>query len=175
MTEVLSKAILRADKPNRDEFMSYTRRPVRVILDGVYGSYNIGALFRLCDAMLLERLIICGPIPMMRKRRLVQAAKGAQNWVPWDHIASVEQAVIEARVADYEIAVLELTSASITPCAYVPRFPVCLVIGGERLGVSQSIATDADVALAIPMRGMSNSLNVATAAAIALYEICKHC
>jgi 23S rRNA (guanosine2251-2'-O)-methyltransferase len=171
---VLTKSELRAAKVSRDQFITRERRPIRVVLDGVTGNYNIGAIFRLCDAMMLERLIICNPDFNLRKRRLVHAAQGAQYWVPWEHAASAEQCVTEARESGYQIAVIELTSNSIVPSKFIPRFPLCLVIGGERSGVSQSIVDAADVSLMIPMEGMSNSLNLATAAAIVFYEICKH-
>jgi tRNA (guanosine-2'-O-)-methyltransferase len=94
--------------------------------------------------------------------------------VLWEHIVSVEQAVSDAREAGFQIVAVELTSTSIAPASYIPRFPVCVVIGNERSGVSPSVVAVADVTLAIPMRGMSNSLNLATAAAIILYEIDKH-
>ncbi len=51
----------------------------------------------------------------------------------------------------------------------MPRFPATLVLGGERSGVSPGVIEAADVVVAIPMLGMANSLNVATAAAILLY------
>jgi tRNA G18 (ribose-2'-O)-methylase SpoU len=174
LNSVLTKEELRADKPDRTTFLSHPRRPIRVILDNVVGNYNIGAVFRLCDALLIERLIISGPEFTIRKRRITQAAQGAQNWVLWEHIVSVEQAVSDAREAGFQIVAVELTSTSIAPASYIPRFPVCVVIGNERSGVSPSVVAVADVTLAIPMRGMSNSLNLATAAAIILYEIDKH-
>ena len=96
MSTVLSKPDLRAGKPSRDQFPTRPRRPIRLILDGVTGNYNVGAIFRLCDAMLVERLIICGPTFDIRKRRVVQAAQGAQNWVPWVHTLSVEASVAGA-------------------------------------------------------------------------------
>jgi len=175
MSTVLSKPELRASKPSRDQFKALARRPIRLILDGVTGNYNIGALFRLCDAMLLERLTICGPLFDIRKRRVVQAAQGAQNWVPWEHTLSVEASVAEARGNGWHIVAIELASTSIAPNAFMPQFPLCLVLGGERKGVLPAIVRDADATLAIPMHGMANSLNLATAAAIVLYEVCKYC
>ncbi|HWN50084.1 MAG TPA: TrmH family RNA methyltransferase [Xanthobacteraceae bacterium] len=50
-------------------------------------------------------------------------------------------------------------------------FPACLVLGSEMRGVSQEIVDMADAAVAIPMLGMANSINVATAAAIMLYRL----
>ncbi len=65
--------------------------------------------------------------------------------------------------------VAEQTTASVRPEVLVPIFPVVLVLGGERSGVSPEVIEAADTAVAIPMLGMANSLNVATAAAILLY------
>jgi len=173
-TTVLAKPDLRASKPSRTTFVDQPRRPIRIILDAVTGNYNIGALFRLCDAMLVEQLVICGPSFELRKRKITQAAQGAQKWVPWRHVLTADLAVVEARTNGYQIVAVELTSASVAPEQFVPQFPLCLVIGGERSGVSPTIIREADACLAIEMHGMANSLNLATATAIVLYELCKH-
>jgi 23S rRNA (guanosine2251-2'-O)-methyltransferase len=57
---VLKTAELRQSKPDRATFTGRRRNPVTVVLDGVTGHYNLGAIFRLCDAFLVERLVICG-------------------------------------------------------------------------------------------------------------------
>ena len=86
MIDVLSKPELRQSKPGRADFAAQARNPITVVLDGVRGNYNIGAIFRLCDAFLVERLVICGEesraprSALLRKRKLVQAAMGAQRW-----------------------------------------------------------------------------------------------
>jgi SpoU rRNA Methylase family len=54
------------------------------------------------------------------------------------------------------------------PSSSCPLFPACSVLGGERSGVSLDVIEAADAAVAIPMLGMANSLNVATTAAIQL-------
>jgi hypothetical protein len=60
--QVLTKSEMRASKPTRDEFVGMPRRPLTVVLDRVSGNYNIGAIFRLCDTFLVERLVICGAL-----------------------------------------------------------------------------------------------------------------
>jgi len=83
MRRALTTFELRRNKIAREEFLTLPRRPITVVLDGVTQNYNIGAVFRLCDAFLVQQLVICGTQVDLRKRRLVQAAQGTQHWVPW--------------------------------------------------------------------------------------------
>jgi tRNA G18 (ribose-2'-O)-methylase SpoU len=169
MARALTKPELRRNKIARDEFLTRPRRPITVVLDGVTQNHNIGAVFRLCDAFLVQRLIICGTQVNLRKRRLVQAAQGTQHWVPWTERSNATEAIAEAKVQGAWVLVAEQTTVSIRPEERVPKFPACLVLGGECSGVSPEAMEAADAAVAIPMLGMANSLNVATAAAILLY------
>jgi tRNA G18 (ribose-2'-O)-methylase SpoU len=143
-----------------------------VVLDGVVGGYNLGAIFRLCDAFLVERLIVCGVAELLlRKRKLVQAAKGAQRWVPWHGETDAAAAVRALKAAGHWIVAVELSAASVPVAALEPRFPAVVVLGSERCGVSPEVLALADQAVALPILGMGNSLNVATAAAIVLHEL----
>jgi tRNA G18 (ribose-2'-O)-methylase SpoU len=54
----LTTSELRRTKIARDEFLTQPRRPITVVLDGVTQNYNIGAIFRLCDAFLVQQLVI---------------------------------------------------------------------------------------------------------------------
>lgn len=167
----LATAELRAAKPDRHAFRALPRRPIRVVLDGVRQGYNQGSLFRLCDALLLERLVLCDAAVELRGRKLVQAARGSQHWVPWETRATALEAVTEARAAGYAVLAVELTADAVAPEALRLRFPVCVVFGAERAGLSPEVVAVADAAVAIPVLGMANSLNVATAAAIVLHQL----
>jgi tRNA G18 (ribose-2'-O)-methylase SpoU len=173
MDSVLSKSELRRTKPSRAGFAALARAPVTVVLDGVTGNYNIGAIFRLCDAFLAERLILCGEqVPdLLRKRKLVQAAMGTQRWVPWREEPGARAVVEAVKREGCWIVVAELTRASVSLEMMRPRFPAVLVLGGERDGVSPEVLALADQIVAIPMLGMVNSLNVATAGAIMLHAL----
>jgi tRNA G18 (ribose-2'-O)-methylase SpoU len=164
-------AELRRSKCDRDAFAAKPRLPIMVVLDRVTQAYNIGAIFRLCDAMLAERLVITGAHVDLRKRNLGQAACGTQFWTPWTQEDSAVESVVRAKADGYQIAAVELASNSVRPEAFTPKFPVCLVLGGEFDGVSQEVVDLADAVIEIPMRGMANSINVSTAAAIVLYGL----
>ncbi len=171
----LTTAELRHDKPDRHAFRTRARLPIQVVLDGVRQGYNVGALFRLCDAFLCERLVVCGRDGTKGSRKLVQAAQGTQRWVPWEQADSATEVVQAARAGGYQIVAVEQTSAAESLDQFLPRYPICLVLGSERAGVSQTVLDLADAAVVIPMQGMANSLNVATAAAIVLHTLAKTC
>jgi len=170
---VLTRPELRRSKPARADFANLPRNPITVVLDRVTGSYNLGAIIRLCDAFLCERLVICGTPVERRNRKFVQAAKGAQHWVPWQEEAEAAVVVRAAKAAGLWIGVVELTAASVGVTAMEPCYPATLVLGSERSGISPDVLACADQAVAIPMLGMANSLNVATAAAIVLHELAR--
>ena len=169
MRRALTTPELRATKLTRDEFHARLRRPITVVLDGVAQNYNIGAIFRLCDAFLVQQLAVCGAKVELRKRKLVQAAQGTQHWVPWTEYQHASQAIADPKARGAWVIVAEQTNVSVRPEELAPVFPVTLVLGGERSGVSPEVTEAADAAVAIPMLGMANSLNVATTAAILLY------
>ena len=152
----LTTAELRGVKLSSDEFLARPRRPITVVLDGVSQNYNAGAIFRLCDAFLVQELVICGTKVQLHKRRLVQAAQGTQHWAPWSHRQHADQAIAELKARGTWVLVAEQTTVSVRPEQLVPVFPVTLVLGGERSRVEAVNAADAVVSL--PMLGMANSL-----------------
>ena len=168
---LLSNADLRRMKSPRSDFSRLQRLPITLVLDRVRQNYNIGALFRLCDAMRVKKLVICGTEVNLRKRKLVQAARGTQKWVPWASAPCAASVVSDKKQRGAQIIVAELTSQGIVPEQLETGFPVCLVLGSERDGVCASIVAMADTVVTIPMLGMANSLNVASAAPIVHYRL----
>ncbi len=120
--------------------------------------------------MRVEHLAICEHDFTPHKRRVLQAASGAMGWVPWSTGPTVNE-VEAAKKNGYQVVALEQAEGSVALDAFQPRFPLCLVLGSERRGVSEGVMQRADAVLELPMHGMSNSLNVATAAAIVLYNL----
>ena len=87
--------------------------------------------FRLCDAFLVQELVVCGANVELHKRRLVQAARGTH--CPGPRPARSE-AVADAKARGTWVVVAEQTTASVRPVQLVPMFPVKPVLGGERSG-----------------------------------------
>lgn len=160
-------------RPDRHDFPTLKRRPLRVVLDRVTRLPNIGTMFRLCDAFRVERLYVCGKDLVLHKRKLVTAAAGTLSWVPWEACASAEGAVRDARAAGYSIVAVELGEASITPQDLCSDAPICLVLGAENQGISPEVLALADQLVEIPSDGIGGSINLTCAAAIVLYEVAR--
>lgn len=109
-----------------------------MVLDRVRQNYNIGAIFRLCDAFLAERLIVAGTSVNLRSRKLIQTARGTQRWVPWSSTCHATNAIAAAKSAGSQIIVVEQTTNGIKAEALSVSASICLVLGSE---VTGSIAT----------------------------------
>lgn len=147
------------------------RHPVTLVVDSVRSLYNIGSIFRSCDGALAEKLVLCGYTPAPPRREISKTALGAVDSVPWQHVPDVGDALRALRREGKRIAALELAAGS-RSCYELRRddFPLAIVIGNEIAGLSREALELCDFALEIPMHGVKQSLNVAVAAGIMLFE-----
>jgi len=67
-------------------------------------------------------------------RKLVQVAQGTHTWVPWEQRDSAVEAVLAARAEGCQVVAVEQTSDAVGLDRFLPRYPVCLVLGSERAG-----------------------------------------
>jgi tRNA G18 (ribose-2'-O)-methylase SpoU len=163
-------ADLRAGKPGRDEFQRLRRRPLTLVLSGLKME-NLGSVFRVADAALIERIVLCGVPYTPDSLRFKKASKGTQRWVPHEVRGDLVQTVKELKSRGVHIYALEQAAGSVPYHRAPYRFPAALVLGKEREGLDERVVEMADGILEIPMRGMSNSLNVAVACGIVVYHV----
>ena len=106
-------------------------------------------------------------------RGISKTALGAEETVPWQHTWDPMPLFSDLRTAGHEIAVLETSTRAVDLYDWRPRFPVAIVFGNEVDGVSSEIAELADVHVRIPMLGLKQSLNVAVAGGVVLFELLR--
>jgi tRNA G18 (ribose-2'-O)-methylase SpoU len=155
-----------------------TPLPVIVVLDNIRSLYNTGAFFRTADACAIEKLILCGITPRpdqgARQRHAIsKTALGAELSVPWEFEAETSTAVSKATAAGYQLVVVETSADAVDLFEWTPQWPVCLVFGHETTGVAHTVLADVQTHVRIPMLGVKESLNVATAAGVVLYELLR--
>ena len=187
--ERLTTAELVAQKPVPEEFARRPRHPIYVVCDNIRSLMNVGLIFRLCDAALVERLYLCGitgypPLandprpPWVAERAgrvIAKTAIHTVQYVPWEYRPDAVEVIRELKERGTQIIALEQTRRSVSYVCARYRFPLCLVLGHEREGVEHDVLDLADVAVDIPMYGMGNSLNVAMAFGIGVYEMIRCC
>jgi 23S rRNA (guanosine2251-2'-O)-methyltransferase len=158
--------------------VSSARLPVVVILDNVRSLYNTGAFFRTADACAIERLVLCGITPRpdqgrKQQRAIAKTALGAELSVGWEYQADTSAALATYSAAGYHIVAVETSPDANDLYRWTPTWPVCLVFGHEREGVTESLALQIETHVRIPMLGGKRSLNVATAGGVVLYELLR--
>ncbi|MBN1396837.1 MAG: RNA methyltransferase [Bacteroidetes bacterium] len=157
-----------------EQIKNASRIPVVVIVDNVRSLYNVGSIFRTSDGVMIEKLILTGFTPHPPRKEIEKTALGSTKSVPWEHIKHPAETIKTLKEQNYKICCLELTDKSI-PYYEIKKndFPLCLVIGNEITGVTKEIMALCDIGIEIPMFGTKQSLNVAVAYGIAVFELAK--
>ncbi len=156
-----------------EEFKRLPRIPVSLVLDNLRSAFNVGSIFRLADAVRVKEIITCGYTAHPPHPKLEQTALGATAFVPWRAVPQTTTALQELKANGVQVVALE-TAANAQPYDHFPfRAPLALVLGNEALGVSQSTLQACEAIIALPVFGFKNSINVAAAAAVVLYDLVR--
>ena len=149
-----------------DDFRRLPRRPLYIILDNLRSAFNVGAIFRTCDALRVSGLFLCGYTAIPPHSKLAKTSLGAIEYVPWKKFETALGAVRHLREQEIPVWAAETASASFPfqDAPYPPRLGI--VFGNEALGVSREVLEECDALVEIPVYGFKNSLNVSVACGI---------
>lgn len=150
------------------------RLPVYIILNSIRSNYNVGSIFRTSDGVMIEKLYICGYTPHPPKKEIMKTALGATESVNWEYVEDPKEVILLLKKKEIKIAALELTNNSFPHYKLkADTFPLALIIGNEITGVSQELLDLCDFSIEIPQYGIKQSLNVAVAYGITVFELRK--
>ncbi len=142
-----------------------------LILPNIRSGHNVGAIFRTADGAGVDKLYLTGYTPCPPHVQIDKVSLGAEKWMPWEYHKQTGRLLKELKQIGYNIVALEQTKNSQDIFTFQPQFPLALVLGNEKTGVSKSLFKYCDQAIEIPMYGKKNSLNVSVAAGVAMYVI----
>ncbi len=145
--------------------------PIVLIAHNIRSLWNIGSFFRTADALSVQHVHLTGYTAAPPRNEISKTALGAEEWIPWSTTENPLDVIDARRNEGYEIVALEIAKGSVPLCDYVPRKPVCLIVGHEVTGVPEELLAVSDVRVHIPMNGKKESLNVSVALGIALYHL----
>ncbi len=165
------------------------RYPIYFILENIYDTYNIGGLFRLADALAIEKIYLCGECETPPNHKIKKASIGTDKIVAWEYKRSAAEIIDELRKR-YSLLIIrdsernkKKKNIQITIIAVeqhpnaLPYFkanyqlPLALIFGNETYGILPETLKLADQIVEIPMFGINKSLNVIVSAAIVGYHI----
>ena len=143
-------------------------RPLFLVVEAVEKPGNLGALLRSADACAASGVIVCDPTTDLNNPNVVRSSRGTLFTVP---LAEATTAESLAWLRQRQIAIIAATPRASLPYTQADlRGPLAIAVGAEDQGLSAAWLAQADQVVRIPMLGQVNSLNVATAAALLLYE-----
>jgi len=150
------------------------RYPVYALLDNVRSMYNVGSVFRTSDGARRAGLLVSGSTPHPPRKEISKTALGATETVPWMYYREPRAAIEHLREQRIRLCVVEHTNGSRSYTEVKPHdFPLCFIFGNELTGVSPAFLDAADMAIEIPMFGTKQSLNVAVAYGIVIFEMVR--
>lgn len=149
------------------------KNDIFIILDNVLDTYNIGAIFRLADAVAARKVIICGQSETPPNHRIKKASINTTEVVDWEYVESAALAIKKLRneVPGVQVVGVELSENSVDYDKFEYKMPVALVVGHESDGISQEVLELCDAVVELPMFGVNISLNVMVSLAIVLYRV----
>jgi len=142
--------------------------PLLLIVEAIEKPGNLGTLLRGADAAGVGAVIVCDPVTDIFNPNVVRSSTGVLFAVP---VIVAEGAAVRTWLRAHGIRAVATTPAA--PAGYTDadlRGPLAVVMGSEQYGLSEFWLKESDLLVRIPMAGEADSLNVAMAAILTLFE-----
>lgn len=161
------------DRLSVEDFKKAEKIPLVVILDNIRSCNNIGSVFRTSDALLIEKIYLCGITATPPNKEIHKTALDAEKSVDWKYLEKTEDAVSELKGLGYKVYAIEQVENSIMLPDFAPdrNQKVAIVFGNEVKGVQQKVVNVCDGSIEIPQYGTKHSFNVSVSAGIVLWDM----
>jgi 23S rRNA (guanosine2251-2'-O)-methyltransferase len=150
-----------------------------LILDNLRSVENAGSIFRTAEGLGVSKIYLIGTTPAPtdrfgRKRAdFAKVSLGAEQMVEWGSRDSIVEVIEELKEQNFQIIALEQTKEAKNLNNFKAENHFALIVGNEVDGVSKQALELASDVVEIEMKGEKESLNVAVATGIALFELTK--
>jgi len=156
-----------------EEYHESEKTPIIVVLDNIRSCNNIGSVFRTSDALLIEKIYLCGITATPPNNEIRKTALDAEKSVNWQYYENTEDVVKKLQKEGCKVYAIEQVKNSISLPDFQPKKDekVALVFGNEVKGVKQSVVNLCDGSIEIPQFGTKHSFNISVSAGIVLWDI----
>lgn len=147
------------------------KEPFFVIAESIEKPGNLGTILRSADAVQVDGVVVCDRCTDIYNPNVVRASTGALFTVP---VIEEEGSLTLEWMKRQGILLVAATPSAVMEFTEAPfKGPLAIVVGTEQLGLSKRWMDASDIQVRIPMLGMADSLNVATATTLLLYEVLR--
>jgi tRNA (guanosine-2'-O-)-methyltransferase len=157
------------------DVLSQRTRRITVVLEDIYGSHNIGAVLRTCDAFGVQDVHVIEDSHEFQLEPDI--ALGSQKWLTlcrYRDVPNPRHMCADAlRTAGYQLLAVTPHADAASPEEVDTSQPCALLFGTEKDGLTDELTSLADGSVRIPMCGFVESLNVSVAAALCLYPMLR--
>lgn len=149
------------------------------VLENVMNPTNVGAIFRSAAALHMDAVILTGGCSNPLYRRASRVSMGTVFQIPWTFVDNSviwpEEGMKILRELGFKMAAMALKedSASIDDPELMKEDKLAVILGTEGDGLAPETIADCDYTVMIPMSHGVDSLNVATASAVAFWQLGK--
>lgn len=156
-----------------EEYKQSTKTPIVVVLDNIRSCNNIGSVFRTSDALLINKIYLCGITATPPNNEIRKTALDAEKSVDWEYFEHTEEVVKKLQQEGFKVYAIEQVENSIMLPDFQPANDekVALVFGNEVKGVKQSVVNLCNGSIEIPQYGTKHSFNISVSAGIVLWDI----
>jgi 23S rRNA (guanosine2251-2'-O)-methyltransferase len=147
--------------------------PFLLAVDGVTDPGNLGALLRIAECAGVTGVVLPKHRAVHVTPTVTKAAAGAIEYLPMALVGGLPTAIESMKAAGVWVVGLDAGGDTPVHDLTVAGDGVCLVLGAEGKGLSRLVRQRCDLIASIPLHGRLASLNVASAGAVACYEIAR--
>jgi TrmH family RNA methyltransferase len=142
--------------------------PFLLVVEAIEKPGNLGTILRSADAAGCDAVIVCDPVTDIFNPNVVRASTGVLFSVP---LVVEESQRVLAWLRERNVRTIATTPSATTLYTDADlRGPLAVIMGSEQYGLSEFWLKNADLPVRIPMAGQADSLNVAMATIITLFE-----
>lgn len=156
-----------SEKDGNPQTQSY---PLYLILENLRSAFNVGAFFRLGEALGVTEIFLVGYTATPENEKLKKTTMGTEKWLKWQHASSCQQVIEKLKNQGVRIIAVETSQNAIPIEKPFQTKPTAFIFGNERYGLNLETLKLADEVRQISLSGNKNSLNVATCGAICAHE-----
>ena len=146
---------------------------MQLILYNIRSRFNVGAIFRTADAAGVEKIYLCGITPRPPHPKIDKVSLGAERYIPFEYTKQTLPLLKKLKQEKTQLVAVEQSKKSFPYYKFRAKKNMALILGNEVKGLPKKILDLADKIVEIPMHGQKESLNVAVATGVVLFEMIK--